>query len=219
MLGLLLSLLGTTLMGVGAAGLWRERPEPVLPKRVVLAYRPEPLIVAPALPAPKPASAAVSAVPASVALDPEAAPPARVRIPALKVDSPLVGLRKQRNGTLEVPFDYDLAGWYRDGIKPGDTGPAVLVGHVDSFEGPAVFFGLSTLKAGDRVTVDRTDGSSVVFAVYKVQRVSKDSFPTARVYGDTRGPELRLLTCGGVFDERTKSYRDNVVVYARRLPA
>lgn len=150
-------------------------------------------------------------------VDPEAAPPRRVRIESIGVDSTLVGLRRLRDGTLEVPADFGVAGWYRGGVAPGDAGPAVLVGHVDSYDGPAVFFRLGELRRGDRITVARTDGSRVVFAVYASERVSKSAFPTERVYGDTAGPELRLLTCGGAFDEQTKHYEDNLVVYARQV--
>lgn len=151
-------------------------------------------------------------------MDPEAAPPKRVAIPSIGVDSALVGLHRQRDGALEVPKDFAVAGWYRGGVSPGDTGSAVLVGHVDSYDGPAVFFRVRELKADDRITVARTDGSQAVFAVYAVEQVPKQAFPTARVYGDTPGPELRLLTCGGRFDARTKHYEDNTVVYAREVP-
>ena len=150
--------------------------------------------------------------------DAEAAPPRRLKIRAAGVDTPLVNLRRQRDGTLEVPQDFARAGWYREGIKPGDRGPAVLVGHVDSYDGPAVFHSIKDLQRGDRITVDRVDGSRVVFAVYAKETVAKDDFPTARVYGDTDRPELRLLTCGGPFDTQTKHYLDNVVVYAKQVP-
>ena len=151
--------------------------------------------------------------------DPEAPPPRRVRIDRISVDSPLIGLRIQPNGELEVPADYAVAGWHRAGVKPGDTGPAVLVGHVDSFEGPAVFFRLRELQPGERVVVTRTDGSEVAFDVTAVERYAKAEFPSDAVYGATAGPELRLVTCGGRFDEQTRSYEDNVVVYARQAPA
>ena len=151
--------------------------------------------------------------------DAEAAPPRRVTIDRIGVDSTLIGLRVQRNGELEVPADYGVAGWHRAGTAPGDRGPAVLVGHVDSFEGPAVFYRLRELQPGDRATVTRTDGSVVTFEVYGVERYAKKDFPTDAVYGATDGPELRLVTCGGAFDEKTRSYQDNVVAYARLVPA
>ena len=149
--------------------------------------------------------------------DAEAAPPRSLRIEAAGVDTPLVNLRRQRDGSLQVPADFAKAGWYREGVKPGDRGPAVLVGHVDSYDGPAVFHRLKDLRKGDRVVVTRTDGSKVAFAVYARETVRKDAFPTSRVYGDTDQPELRLVTCGGPFDAQTKHYLDNVVVYAELL--
>lgn len=150
--------------------------------------------------------------------DPEAPPPRRVTIERIGVDTNLINLRVQPNGELEVPASYDVAGWHRAGTAPGDIGPAVLVGHVDSFDGPAVFFRLRELQAGDRVTVTRSDGSVVLFDVDRVERYAKAEFPTEAVYGATEGPELRLLTCGGEFDKKTRSYEDNVVVYARQAP-
>lgn len=153
----------------------------------------------------------------SAEIDPEAAPPRRVTIDRLGIDSTLVGLKVQADGTLAVPEDFDRAGWHRAGTAPGDIGPAVLVGHVDSYEGAAVFYRLRELETGDRVTVERVDGSTVVFQVYGQESVPKDAFPTQRVYGPTADAELRLLTCGGTFDEELRSYEDNVVVYARQV--
>lgn len=153
----------------------------------------------------------------SAEIDPEAAPPRRVTVERLGIDSTLVGLGVQADGTLAVPEDFDTAGWYRAGTAPGDLGPAVLVGHVDSYEGAAVFYRLRELAPGDRVTVERVDGSVVSFEVYGQETVAKDAFPTERVYGPTEGAELRLLTCGGSFDEEAGSYEENVVVYARRV--
>ena len=161
--------------------------------------------------------ALVASKPVSVAeIAPEAPPPRRVTVDRLGITSDLVGLKVQGDGTLQVPDDYDTAGWHRAGTAPGDVGPAVVVGHVDSHEGPAVFYRLRELQPGDRVTIDRVDGSVVVFEVYGQETVPKDAFPTERVYGPTDGPELRLLTCGGRFDEQARRYTDNVVVYAKQ---
>ena len=161
--------------------------------------------------------APLRAVAASTDIDAEAPPPRRVSVERLGVDSDLTGLRVQADGTLQVPEDADQVGWHRGGTPPGDVGPAVLVGHVDSYEGPGVFYRLRELQPGDRVTVTRVDGSAVEFEVYGLETMAKESFPTDRVYGATEGPELRLITCGGGFDETTRSYADNVVVYARTL--
>jgi Sortase domain len=140
-------------------------------------------------------------------------PPTRVRIPSLKVTSTLESLALDGAGELTSPHDFGKAGWYADGVAPGDVGPAVIAGHVDSKTGPAVFYGLRQLTPGAQVEVER-DGRWLEFRVTSVERYAKSSFPTAKVYGPTPGPELRLITCGGVFDRPRNSYRDNVVVYA-----
>jgi LPXTG-site transpeptidase (sortase) family protein len=140
-------------------------------------------------------------------------PPTDLRIPAINVKTPLESLVLDRDGQLEAPKQYDRAGWWRDGVNPGDVGPAVIAGHVDSKDGPAVFYDLRTLRAGD--TVDIVRGGQVVrFRVTEVEQYPKNNFPTAKVYQPTPGPELRLITCGGVFDKTRLSYRDNIVVYA-----
>jgi hypothetical protein len=123
------------------------------------------------------------------------------------------------DGTLKVPNDFGVAGWYRLGTKPGSRGPAVIVGHVDSESGPAVFYRLGTLTRGALVRVAWRSGASLLFRVYAVREYAKASFPSLLVYGETRGPELRLITCGGSFDAETGHYLDNVVVFARMAPA
>ena len=218
---MLLCAIGAVLIGDGAVLVWKQPgPAPApLAQPVAAVVEPAPprvLIEPPAGPA-RAVRGRAGGKRASAVVDAEAAPPQRVKIPSIGVDSSLIGLRQQRDGALEVPQDFAQAGWYRQGTKPGDTGPAVLVGHVDSHEGPAVFFRLRELKRDDRITVVRTDGSKVSFAVYASERVAKNDFPTSRVYGDTRGPELRVLTCGGRFDPVTKHYEDNIVVYARQV--
>ena len=140
-------------------------------------------------------------------------PPTRLRIPSLKVETPLEALAIDSAGALASPTDYDEAGWYAAGTVPGDAGPAVIAGHVDSRTGPAIFFRLHELKPGAEVDVER-DGQWVVFDVTAVERYPKTQFPSQRVYGPTPGAELRLITCGGTFDTKHNSYRDNVVVYA-----
>ena len=143
-----------------------------------------------------------------------ASPPVVLGIPRLGLTSRLIGLRKQRNGQLQVPADPQRAGWYSEGAAPGDRGPAVLVGHVDSYRGPGVFARLASLRKGDLVHVRRADGSLVTFEVRLVRTYAKRSFPTELVYvGDGR-PSLRLITCGGAFDRRTGHYLSNTVVFA-----
>jgi hypothetical protein len=147
---------------------------------------------------------------------PEVALPVRLRIPALHVTSSLLRLGKAKGGTIEVPQSPDIAGWYKDGPRPGQPGPAVIVGHVDSAAtGPGIFFNLYRLKRGTAILVDRADGTKVTFRVTGVSRVPKTQFPTDLVYTPTLQPTLRLVTCGGSFDKAKGSYRDNVIVYAR----
>ncbi|WCN80009.1 class F sortase [Micromonospora sp. LH3U1] len=140
-------------------------------------------------------------------------PPTRVRVPRIGLDSTLTVLGLDRAGALIPPTDFDTAGWYGGGPAPGDTGPAVLAGHLDSRRGPAVFARLGELRPGDRVEVWR-GGQRLSFRVTGSLRTRKDQFPTAVVYGPTPGAELRLVTCGGDFDRRSGHYRDNVVVFA-----
>ncbi len=140
--------------------------------------------------------------------------PVRVRVPAIDVASELVRLGVDEDRVLVPPSDFATAGWFEEGPAPGDTGPAVIAGHVDSYEGPAVFFSLAELAPGDEVLVDRADGSTARFEVRSVDRYPKDAFPTEEVYGPTPRAELRLITCGGEFDTDERSYRDNVVVSA-----
>jgi sortase family protein len=140
--------------------------------------------------------------------------PTRVRAPAIGLDSGLVGLGLDAAGALEALADFATAGWYAAGPVPGDVGPAVLAGHVDSRRGPAVFSRLRELAVGDEVLVDRADGGTVTFTVTGVERHPKDAFPTDAVYGPTADARLRLVTCGGEFDSAARSYEDNVVVFA-----
>jgi len=143
-----------------------------------------------------------------------ASPPVRVRVPSIGVDSTLLELGLDGAGALVPPEDFDRAGWYTGGPVPGEIGPSVIAGHVDSYSGPAVFFRLGDLAAGDDVLVDLADGSTVRFTVADSRRHPKDDFPTEEVYGPTAQPVLRLITCGGEFDRDRRSYRDNVVVTA-----
>lgn len=140
--------------------------------------------------------------------------PAVLRIPSLGVDTRLERLGLDKAGALQPPRDPQEAGWFAGGPAPGDIGPAVIAGHVDSRHGPAVFYRLAQLRAGDRIFVERSDGTTVVFRVRSVQTYPKAAFPTAEVYGPTPEAALRLITCGGRFDRRLQSYEDNVVAYA-----
>jgi hypothetical protein len=144
--------------------------------------------------------------------------PVRLRIPAIGVDTGLQRLGRAQDGTVEVPtgrHQWEEAGWYEGGTRPGDPGSAVLLGHVDSRAGPAVFYRLRELRRGDEIRVVRADGSTVRFAVERVARYPKTRFPTDDVYYPALTPRLRLVTCGGSFDPAARSYRANVIVFAR----
>lgn len=173
----------------------------------------------PAAPVPaKTPSPAPGHTPAPGAVPPmPPAEPTHVEIPAIGVSSDLLSLGQNPDGTIEVPpLDRNSrAGWYRNSPTPGELGPAVLLGHVDSAAyGPGVFFKLGALRAGDMVTVSRVDHTVATFRVTRVSSVPKDHFPTLDVYGNTDDAELRLITCGGQFDSATRNYLSNIVVYA-----
>lgn len=151
------------------------------------------------------------------ATTPRPAEPDRLRIDALGVDADVIDLGLDDEGALEVPQDFAQTGWWTGGAVPGEEGPAVIVGHVDSVDGPAVFFRLDELAAGDEVTVVGDDGTETTFVVERSQQVAKDEFPTDEVYGPTDDAELRLVTCGGEFDDEIGHYDDNVIVFLRAV--
>ncbi|MEV6008110.1 class F sortase [Streptomyces sp. NPDC051976] len=142
--------------------------------------------------------------------------PVRLRIAAIGVDTPVMGLGLAADGTVAVPpiEAHSPAGWYDGSPTPGQTGPSVILGHVTvGSYGDGVFLRLSHLKAGDRIDVGLKDGATATFTVDSVETIPKSRFPTAKVYGNVNHPALRLITCGG---NRVSGsgYQDNVVVYA-----
>jgi len=140
--------------------------------------------------------------------------PVRVEIPAIGVDSTLVGLGLQADGTLQVPPAGFPAGWYSGAPTPGERGPAVIVGHVDWGGHAGVFYRLHNLKPNDEIAVARADGSTAIFRVIRVEQFPKDQFPTALVYGNLDYAGLRLITCSGAFNLLAHSYQDDTVVFA-----
>lgn len=140
--------------------------------------------------------------------------PVAARIPVISVDAPLVPLGLMAGGQLEAPETGDVAGWFADGPEPGEPGAAVIAGHVDSVVGPAIFWDLGKLTPGDDILIQRVDGSEVGFVVTDIGRWSKNDFPTDAVYQREGPPLLRLVTCGGEWDDERHSYRDNVIVFA-----
>jgi sortase (surface protein transpeptidase) len=141
--------------------------------------------------------------------------PTRVRIAKIGVDASMTDLHKQADNTLEVPEDIRLTGWYTGRSVPGEPGPSVVVGHVDSAaEGPGVFYRLKELMPGDLIEIERSDGSIAKFRVTDSELVLKSQFPTEKVYGSVEGSKLRVITCGGTFNASTHHYEGNVIVYA-----
>ena len=141
--------------------------------------------------------------------------PIWITIPSIEVSAPVIPLRRNPDRTLEVPKNFGEAGWFVYGPEPGERGGAVIAGHVDSKSGPAVFYRLRQLLRGDVINVALKDRSNVRFIVTSTMSVSKDRFPTKLVYSKGHYPEIRLITCGGTFDEATGHYRDNYIVFAR----
>jgi hypothetical protein len=142
-------------------------------------------------------------------------PPVRLAIPAIGVATPLVRLGLEAGGGMQVPADFGRAGWFTEGPAPGQVGPSVIAGHVDSRTGPAVFYRLRELRPGQAILVERADGSRLRFVVEQARSYPKEGFPTAAVFGPVPEAALRLITCGGAFDRARGSYRDNLVVFAR----
>ncbi|REF00154.1 class F sortase [Thermomonospora umbrina] len=145
-----------------------------------------------------------------------ASDPVRVEIPRLGVRASVMEVGKNPDGTVEVPplRRAELVGWYRHGPAPGSRGSAVLLGHYDDLRGPAAFHRLGGVRRGDVVLVPRRDRTVARFRVDATERVRKTGFPARRVYGSVRYAGLRLVTCGGAYDRRERSYRDNLIVHA-----
>jgi hypothetical protein len=173
-------------------------------------------------PAPAPAQAQTARLtgPAAPPLALPASVPVRIRIPRIRVDAPVAGLGLNPDGTLGTPppDNRNLAGWYTGSTTPGAPGNAVMAGHVDTRSGPAVFWGLGALHKGDTVEVLRADHRTAVFTVDAIEVYPKSAFPSARVYGPTARPELRLITCGGGYSA-SRGYLGNVVLYAHLTAA
>jgi sortase (surface protein transpeptidase) len=194
---------GLVAVGVGATGL------------TVSTLSPAHAAPLPARPAPIPAPTEQTVLPTSVTTGQHAARPVWLSIPSIGIRTRLIHLGVNRDGTLQVPSSTAVAGWYTGSPRPGTVGSAIIAGHVDSRSGPGIFFWLRTLRPGDRVYIGRADGTMAVFTVTRIKKFAKDRFPTAAVYGPVPDAELRLITCGGIFDRSLGSYLSNVVVFAR----
>jgi sortase (surface protein transpeptidase) len=176
-------------------------------------------------PALRPVAAGVAALPAPtgpIVAPPQSAAaqvarPVSLTIPLIGVKTNLITLGLAAGGAMQVPSSTTVAGWYTGSPRPGSIGSAIIVGHIDSKNGPAVFYRLPELRRGDDVFVKRADGTTAEFRVTAVQTYLKDRFPTEQVYGPTPDAELRLITCGGTFDYATGHYLSNIVVYATQV--
>jgi sortase (surface protein transpeptidase) len=145
--------------------------------------------------------------------------PVRITIPAIGVSAPVIPLGLNPDRTMQTPQSYSVAGWFRPGPEPGEVGAAIVVGHVDSHNGPGVFYRLRALQRGDRIGITLVTGRKLRFIVTSSRDVSKQHFPTALVYRHTRRSTLRLVTCGGRFDSSTGHYVNNHIVFAWLLGA
>ena len=145
------------------------------------------------------------------------AEPVGLRIERIGVAAEFTTLGVRSDNTLDVPSNFDEVGWFNGRPVPGDLGPAIVVGHLDSHNGPAVFHALRQLVGGDIIEIDRSDGLTAHFRITETVQVGKVGFPTERVYGTTEGAELRLITCDGAFDHDERSYQDNLILFAKLI--
>jgi len=162
-------------------------------------------------PSPAPTASAPAAVVRSV--------PVAVRVPAIGLAVWLTQLGLNANGTVAVPSSVQVPGWFSPGPSPGQVGSAVILGHVDSYQGPGVFFQLRRLQPGNQIQVDLADGIIATFKVTSVVQYQKTAFPDQKVYGSNGSSELQLVTCGGAFDTQTGHYLSNIVVYSSFVSA
>ncbi len=202
---IILAVAGTATLIVG----YTERHTPPPRPADAAAGRTQP--TSPSTPHTKP----VPTTPTTTALG--ASPPVDLSIPSIGVRSSIVELGQNADGTIEVPSSFHVAGWYKYGVTPGQNGPSVFLGHVDSMSGPGIFYRLGALHPGDHVRVTRQDGRTVTFAITGIRQYAKSTFPTIDVYANTTVPTIRLVTCGGAFDSATHHYLSNIVAFGQLI--
>lgn len=180
------------------------KDQPLTPARLDAPPPPAAAPVVPAIPKPKAKTKAALVR------------PTRIKIPKIKVNAPIGAVTLDKKGALGTPplTQPNRTGWYKYSPVPGEAGPAIINGHVTTRKGPAVFDRLRELAKGDHIYVYRSDGKVTRFTVSGIEQASKNAFPTKRVYGNTKDAQLRLITCGGVYNKTTHHYTDNIVVYA-----
>jgi hypothetical protein len=140
--------------------------------------------------------------------------PVSFKISSIAAAGSLIALGLNTDGSVQVPADYRQAGWYQKGPAPGEQGSAVILGHVDSYQGVGVFFDLKKVQPGNTIDVTRADGRTAHFKVTDVRMYDKTQFPDQVVFGPRGGATLQIVTCGGQFDQAAKSYLSNVVVFS-----
>lgn len=144
--------------------------------------------------------------------------PTHIVVKSANVDAPVDPVGQKKDKSMETPPLFEnVTGWYKLGPSPGEVGPSVIVGHVDTYKGPSVFYGLKDLKAGDKIVVTRKDGKKVTFKVTGLEQFQQNNFPTDKVYGNIDYAGLRLITCGGTFNQQTGRYTANTVVFAKMV--
>ncbi len=145
--------------------------------------------------------------------------PTRLVVSSIGVDTGIMEVGRLPDGSMETPPLFEnITGWYRDGPSPGQIGPAIIAGHVDTYKGPSVFWNLRKVQPNDQIQITRADGAVVTYLVTALKQFEQNNFPTQEVYGNTDDAELRLITCAGSFDRKTQHYSQNTVVFARILP-
>ena len=202
---------------VAAVFLWPEKREPPPPTPVAtvqVARNPDPPLRWE--PPPEPRRQPKPRREPRLRVDRNAASPVEVNVPSVGISAPIIPLGLKPNRKLEVPEDFSEAGWRVGGPEPGERGAAMITAHVDSRSGPAAFYRLRDVREGTDIDVRRKDGTTVTFTAERSEWVDKDNFPTQRVYGRTRLPTLRLVTCGGAFNPASGHYEKNLIVYATR---
>lgn len=213
--GVALAVLGVGSISLGAAARRSGPPVPPPGGLVAAEYESGPKAVAAPPVAVSPAEGVVPDVSAVV----DNSPATHLSFPRMRIDTELMVLDLADDGSVAVPPDDPSApaGWYGRGASPGELGPTVILGHVDTKAGPGVFYGLGATRVGDRMSVTRMDGRIAEYEVKRVSSYPQSAFPTEEVYGPTSGSELRLITCGGRFERAKGGYQDNIVVFATLL--
>jgi len=141
--------------------------------------------------------------------------PLRIRIPSVGIDTSIVSVGLDQHGAIAMPDSVDVAAWYNGSPTPGQLGPAIIAGHVDNYyQGDGAFFPLRNTQVGDMIYIERADGSTASFKVADIKQVPQANFPTQEVFGNINYAGLRVITCGGAFNNQTYEYEDNIVVFA-----